>query len=201
MRDQRRVENRYGLVPVTNTRDFVLVGEDAQGRPAKLETFRLAESAEEFQLRLEKPGAFARVCAGRCRSAQRSPSRETCHGCSHRRQPRRTRPRRPRRRAGEAGRAAARLRLQNHARPLRGRPGRPFPPESRRGADGRLRARLRDHLSWRLGGSASDRKAGADSATSGPRIRRLIRSRRCASLQGRWSQACRAWRWDLLQCR
>ena len=60
MRDQRRVENRYGLVPVTNTRDFVLVGEDAEGRPATLETFRLAESAEEFQLRLEKPNAFAR---------------------------------------------------------------------------------------------------------------------------------------------
>ena len=45
---------------MTNTRDFVLVGEDAEGRPATLETFRLAESAEEFQLRLEKPNAFAR---------------------------------------------------------------------------------------------------------------------------------------------
>ena len=55
-----RYWNRYGLVLVTNTRDFVLVGEDAEGRPATLETFRLAESAEEFQLRLEKPGAFAR---------------------------------------------------------------------------------------------------------------------------------------------
>ncbi len=55
-----RYWNRYGLVLVTNTRDFVLVGEDAEGRPAKLETFRLAESAEEFQLRLEKPAAFAR---------------------------------------------------------------------------------------------------------------------------------------------
>ncbi len=55
-----RYWNRYGLIPVTNTRDFVLVGEDAEGRPATLETFRLAESAEEFQLRLEKPNAFAR---------------------------------------------------------------------------------------------------------------------------------------------
>ena len=55
-----RYWNRYGLVPVTNTRDFVLVGEDAEGRPAKLETFRLAESAEEFQHPLEKPGVFAR---------------------------------------------------------------------------------------------------------------------------------------------
>ena len=35
----------YRLVLVTNTRDFVLVGEDAQGNPVKLETFRLAETA------------------------------------------------------------------------------------------------------------------------------------------------------------
>ncbi len=49
----------YRLVLVTNTRDFVLVGEDAAGRPAKLETFRLAASAEEFAQRLESPRAFA----------------------------------------------------------------------------------------------------------------------------------------------
>ena len=55
-----RYWDRYGLVLVTNIRDFVLVGEDAEGRPAKLETFRLAESTEEFLLRLEKPSAFAR---------------------------------------------------------------------------------------------------------------------------------------------
>lgn len=36
-----RYWGRYRLVLVTNTRDFVLVGEDAAGRPAKLETFRL----------------------------------------------------------------------------------------------------------------------------------------------------------------
>ena len=48
---------------MTNTRDFVLVGEDAEGRPAKLETFRLAESAEEFQLRLEKLAALGAVAA------------------------------------------------------------------------------------------------------------------------------------------
>ena len=40
-----RYWQRYRLVLVTNTRDFVLLGEDAEGRPAKLETFRLAESA------------------------------------------------------------------------------------------------------------------------------------------------------------
>ena len=55
-----RYWGRYGLVLVTNTRDFVLLGEDASGGPVKLETFRLAGSAEEFESRLEKPRAFAR---------------------------------------------------------------------------------------------------------------------------------------------
>ena len=54
-----RYWNRYRLVLVTNTRDFVLVGEDAAGRPAKLETFRLAENAEDFRRRLEHPHTFA----------------------------------------------------------------------------------------------------------------------------------------------
>ncbi len=54
-----RYWNRYRLVLVTNTRDFVLVGEDADGRPAKLETFRLAENAEDFRRRLEHPRTFA----------------------------------------------------------------------------------------------------------------------------------------------
>ena len=45
---------------VTNTRDFVLVGEDATGQPATLETFRLADSAETFDRLLETPRAFAR---------------------------------------------------------------------------------------------------------------------------------------------
>ena len=53
-----RYWERYRLVLVTNTRDFVLVGEDAAGRPAKLETFRLAASAAEFAQRLESPRAF-----------------------------------------------------------------------------------------------------------------------------------------------
>ena len=55
-----RYWTRYRLVLVTNLRDFVLVGEDAAGRPAKLETFRLADSAEDFWRKLEKPRAFAR---------------------------------------------------------------------------------------------------------------------------------------------
>ena len=51
---------KYRLVLVTNYRDFVLLGEDAEGRPAKLETIRLADSAEDFERRLIRPRAFAR---------------------------------------------------------------------------------------------------------------------------------------------
>lgn len=54
-----RYWNRYRLVLVTNSRDFVLVGEDAAGRPTKLETFRLALTPEEFSSRLERPRAYA----------------------------------------------------------------------------------------------------------------------------------------------
>ncbi len=56
-----RYWGRYRLVLATNTRDFVLVGEDAAGRPLRLESLRLAESAEDFAARLETPRAFARV--------------------------------------------------------------------------------------------------------------------------------------------
>ncbi len=55
-----RYRERYRLVLATNLRDFVLVGEDAAGRPAKLETFRLAGDSEAFGRRLESPRAFAR---------------------------------------------------------------------------------------------------------------------------------------------
>ena len=55
-----RYWERYRLVLVTNARDFVLVGEDAHGKPAILETLRLAKTEEEFQNCLEKPQAFAR---------------------------------------------------------------------------------------------------------------------------------------------
>ena len=55
-----RYRGRYRLVLVTNTRDFVLVGEDAEGLPAKLESFRLAGSAQEFDRLLQTPRAFAR---------------------------------------------------------------------------------------------------------------------------------------------
>ena len=56
-----RYWERYRLVLVTNTRDFVLVGEDAGGRPAKLETFRLADDADDFGRKLEQPRVFARA--------------------------------------------------------------------------------------------------------------------------------------------
>ena len=52
--------NKYRLVLVTNTRDFVLLGEDAAGNPTRLETFRLAPTQDEFESRLETPRAFAR---------------------------------------------------------------------------------------------------------------------------------------------
>ena len=54
-----RYWQRYRQVLVTNTRDFVLLGDDGQGNPARLETFRLAGSAAEFEERLQHPRAFA----------------------------------------------------------------------------------------------------------------------------------------------
>ena len=55
-----RYWGRYRLVLITNLRDFVLVGANASGDPAKLETFRLAENADDFWRKLEKPRALAR---------------------------------------------------------------------------------------------------------------------------------------------
>ena len=49
----------YRRVLVTNARDFVLMGEDASGQPARLEAFRIAASDMEFNSRLERPRAFA----------------------------------------------------------------------------------------------------------------------------------------------
>ena len=54
-----RYWERYRLVLVTNTRDFVLLGEDPQGNLARLETFRLADSAADFEAKLQHPRAFA----------------------------------------------------------------------------------------------------------------------------------------------
>ena len=55
-----RYWGRYRLVLVTNTHDFVLVGKNASGRLAKLETFQLTDSSEAFDRLLEKPRASAR---------------------------------------------------------------------------------------------------------------------------------------------
>ena len=60
-----RYWERYRLVLVTNARDFVQVGEDADSKPATLETLRLASSEGEFLSRLEKPHAFARDAGAR----------------------------------------------------------------------------------------------------------------------------------------
>ena len=55
-----RYLGRYRLALVTNTRDFVLLGQDPAGCPQRLESYRLAGSAEEFDRLLETPRAFAR---------------------------------------------------------------------------------------------------------------------------------------------
>lgn len=51
--------DRYRQVLVTNYRDFVLIGQDANGQPAKLETYRLAANEKEFWQKVQNPSAFA----------------------------------------------------------------------------------------------------------------------------------------------
>ena len=51
--------NKYRQVLVTNYRDFVLVGQDDQGKPVKLESYRLAASEAEFWNKVAHPRAFA----------------------------------------------------------------------------------------------------------------------------------------------
>ena len=65
-----RYWGRYGLVLVTNLRDFVLVGADGSGSPAKLETLRLAEDADDFWSKVEKPRAFAREVGAELREVR-----------------------------------------------------------------------------------------------------------------------------------
>ena len=55
-----RYWERYRLVLVTNTRDFLLLGEDSQSDPTKLETFRLAQSSPDFETKLQHPRTFAK---------------------------------------------------------------------------------------------------------------------------------------------
>ena len=61
VRDQvSRYRDRYGLVLVTNLREFALVGTDVAGGEVALESFSLAGSDAEFERRLERPRVFAR---------------------------------------------------------------------------------------------------------------------------------------------
>ena len=55
-----RYWGRYRLVLVTNLREFTLIGPDAAGGEATLESYRVAESDAAFARRLERPRAFAR---------------------------------------------------------------------------------------------------------------------------------------------
>ena len=55
-----RYWGHYRLVLVTNLRNFVLVGADGAGGPAELETFRVADVADDFWEKVENPRAFAR---------------------------------------------------------------------------------------------------------------------------------------------
>ena len=51
--------DKYRQVLVTNYRDFVLIGQDANGQPTKLETYRLAASEKEFWQKAQNPRTFA----------------------------------------------------------------------------------------------------------------------------------------------
>jgi hypothetical protein len=46
---------KYGLVLVTNYRDFVLIGRDDRDKPIRLESFRLAENENTFRAMLTQP--------------------------------------------------------------------------------------------------------------------------------------------------
>ena len=54
-----RYWGKYRQVLVTNYRDFVLVGQDAEGKPAKLETYRLANSESAFWAAAAHPRTLA----------------------------------------------------------------------------------------------------------------------------------------------
>jgi len=60
-----RYWGKYRQVLVTNYRDFVLVGQDAEGRAAKLECFRLAESEREFWAAASHPRSLAEKVGAR----------------------------------------------------------------------------------------------------------------------------------------
>lgn len=51
--------DKYRQVLVTNYRDFVLIGQDGNGQPAMLETYRLAKDEAEFWQKAKNPKLFA----------------------------------------------------------------------------------------------------------------------------------------------
>jgi hypothetical protein len=57
--------NRYGLVLVTNFRDFVLVGRSDDNKPVRLESYRIAESENKFREILAHPQKAAKEQGGR----------------------------------------------------------------------------------------------------------------------------------------
>jgi len=60
-----RYWEKYGLVLVTNYRDFVLIGRDAEGRAIRLESHRLAESESAFLELLAHPHKSAQAHGAR----------------------------------------------------------------------------------------------------------------------------------------
>jgi hypothetical protein len=60
-----RYWGKYRQVLVTNYRDFLLVGQDAEGKAAKLEPFHLAESEKAFWAAAATPHALAQKVGGR----------------------------------------------------------------------------------------------------------------------------------------
>lgn len=54
-----RYWGKYRQVLVTNYRDFILVGQDAEGRPAELESFRLADNEKSFWAAGQHPRSLA----------------------------------------------------------------------------------------------------------------------------------------------
>jgi REP element-mobilizing transposase RayT len=60
-----RYWGKYRQVLVTNYRDFVLVGQDAEGKVAKLESFRLADSQAAFWAASAHPGSLAKKIEAR----------------------------------------------------------------------------------------------------------------------------------------
>ena len=88
-----RYWSRYRLVLVTNTRDFVLLGEDGMGAAGQARSLPIGRrrcrvrpsSPKATRFRCPCPARVsASICAGRCRSAPSLPNQRTWPGCSPR---------------------------------------------------------------------------------------------------------------------